>query len=220
MDADLIKIIVTGIICPVVALVAKHLLDKRSDARGLLENVSCYKMRLTEHPFFERMKCIRTHIENSFELANKGKEAVFKDILINKFNIVIEEYWKMAEELDRKQNDISETELYNILIFHICEEIRRHSHYYVSSAYTQDEQQCIEKVMQKFNKWHSTRMEMVFHTIQNVCASRFYSGILIKSSVALDVLLGQFVEVVNDSEMAFNELNGDLKGLTFKNIKL
>lgn len=218
MDIEVTKLIITSIVSPTIALYVKYLYDKKvkeDDKKSTNENLS-----LTTHPFFERIKLLRTHIQYSFEIPNKGKQEVFKDILVNKFTIVTEEYWNMVKEVESKKKTLSDIELYNLVSDHIREGLKKHEVYYRSSKYTADEQRCLDIVMQKFNKWHSPRIENTFDTIQNVCNSKFYSGTTAKASVCLDVLLATFVDIINDAELTLNELNGDLKGLTFKGITL
>jgi hypothetical protein len=221
MDTEVIKLIITGIISPTIALYAKYIYDKKIKEFGVKSvPISELQISLTSHPFFERMKILKTHIQYSFELTNPGKQEVFKDILINKFAIVIEEYWQMIKEIESKKDTLSELELYNLLIDHIRNGLKLHEVYFRTSSYTIEEQKCLEIVMRKFNKWHSPRIESIFNSIQSVCTSKFYSGVVTKSSVALDVLQGAFVDIINDAELTLNEINGDLKGLTFKGIKL
>jgi hypothetical protein len=221
LDAEVLKLIITGIISPTVALLVKYIYDKKTkELDKSTQKSEDVHISLADHPFFERMKILRTHIQYSFELQNKGKQEVFKDILIAKFNIVIEEYWKMVEEIEARKETLTELELYNLLIDHIREGLKAHEVYYRTSDYTIQEQKCLELVMKKFNKWHAPRIESVFQSIQNVCNSKFYSGSITKASVALDVLLGAFVDIINDAELTLNELNGDLKGLKFKGIQM
>jgi hypothetical protein len=217
MDAEVLKLVITGVVSPTVALIAKYIIDKKSKEPGLTGNV---EVDLKNHPFFERMKCLRTHIQYTFELPNKGKQEVFKDILINKFNIAIDEYWSMIKDIDTQKKTLSDTELYNIVVDHIREGLKKHEAYYLGSSFTADEKRCLEIVLQKFNKWHAPRIDNVLQTIQSVCSSRFYSGVVTKGSVVLDVLQGSYVDIINDAELTLNEINGDMRGLMFKGIKL
>ena len=92
--------------------------------------------------------------------------------------------------------------------------------YYLLRQYTAEEQKCLAITLRKFNKWHSLRIDGLFQSIEMVCNSKFYSGIIVKSSIVLDILIGAFVDILNDSESAFDSMNGDLHGLTFHGIPL
>lgn len=216
MDNDLIKIIITGVVSPAIALLSKYYLEKHSAKNKI--NDEC--ISILDHPFFERMKCLRSHIQYTFELTNKGKQEVFKDILLHKISYSLEQYNIFVQEVDRRKNELSNEELYNIILDALRRETELHSKYYLSENYSDSEKQCLSIVMTKFNKWHSPKLENIFQSVQIICFSKFYKDIITKTSVVLDVLLNNFIDTLNDAELTLNELNGDLKGLTFKNIKL
>lgn len=215
MDVEIIKLIITGIISPSVALGVKFYYDKKQkDLDGFSD------LSLLEHPFFERMKCLRTQIQYSFELQNRGKQEIFKDILLHKLTIVIEEYWKMVNEVHSRRKDMEENELFNVIIEHIREGLKIHESYYRSSEYTFDEQKALELVMDKFHKWDAPRLDNLTKSVEIICTSRFYKGVEVRTSIALDLLLSSFIDTVNDAELTLNELNGDLRGLIFKGITI
>lgn len=220
MDIEIAKLILTGIISPTIALFCKYWYDKKTKENELkLEQEKIPEVSLKNHPFFERMKVLRAQI-STLSIQNKGKQAVIRDILANKFTIVIEEYWNMIVEIDEKHEDLTDEELFNIINNSVREGLKKHLVYYVDGDYTIQEKQCLEIVMQKFNVWHSHRVNNLFQSIQNVCFSKFYPDIVSKTSVCLDVLLAAFIDVISDAELTLNQLNGDLKGLTFKNITI
>lgn len=218
MDNETIKIIITAIIAPIVTYGGKKVIDIGTKNH---DEECCKTPPLTEHPFFERMKCLRNNIQFSFKLKNKGKEEVFRDILTNKFNIFIERMWRTCEKLEKCGESIDDTAFYNLVMDSLREGVKEYTTYFKHSrVYTQDEIKCIELVMTKFNKWHFSRIDNCIKSIEMIASSKFYTDNHIRMASILDMLLGQFVDTLNDAELTLNELNGDLKGLIFKGIKL
>lgn len=217
MDTQTVQIVITAIVAPIVTYGATKLIDKHYGTKdGEDEKVP----KLIEHPFFERMKVLRNSVLYSFEIRNKGKEAIFRDILVHKLDTFIEKMWQVCTQLDNTEEEMDDTSLYNLVIDNFREAIKEYSIYYKHGDYTNDEVRCIEIVMQKFNKWNYNRMENCMNSIDLISSSEFFVTNTAKMASILDMLLGQFIDTLNDAQLTLNELNGDLKGLTFKGITL
>lgn len=215
MDKDTLKLILTVVIAPIVVYFAKKLIDfgaKKFDKEEAPP--------LTEHPFFERMKCLRNNILFSFKLANKGKEEIFRDILTNKFNIFIEKMWRTCDEIEKSEGKLNDSAFYNLVMDRYREAVHECSVYYKGLDYSDDELKCISIVMKKFNKWNYARIDSTAKSIEMISNSNFYEDNRVRMASILDMMLGQFVDTLNDAERTLNELNGDLKGLKFKDIEL
>lgn len=217
MDVQTVQIIITAIVAPIVTYGAKKFIDKFYKSN---EEADQKPPKLVEHPFFERMKVLRNSVLYSFEIKNKGKEAIFRDILVHKLDTFIEKMWQVCVKLDSTEEELDDTPLYNLVIDNFREAIKEYSVYYKHGDYTHDEVQCIDIVMEKFNKWNCSRMENCMNSIDLIASSEFFDTNSMKMASILDMLLGQFIDTINDAQLTLNELNGDLKGLTFKGITL
>lgn len=217
MDTQTVQIVITAIVAPIVTYGATKLIDKHY---GTKDGEDGKVPKLVEHPFFERMKVLRNSVLYSFEIRNKGKEAIFRDILVHKLDTFIEKMWQVCTQLDNTEEEMDDTSLYNLVIDNFREAIKEYSIYYKHGDYTADEVKCIDIVMQKFNKWNCSRMENCMNSIDLIASSEFFVTNTTKMASILDMLLGQFIDTINDAQLTLNELNGDLKGLTFKGITL
>lgn len=170
---------------------------------------------LTDHPFFTRIQALKQHLNYSFTLPNKGKEEVFRDILIAKMDIWSNLLMELCDNVDEGKIEDS-TELYNEHMKLFQAAIEQYASYYVTQRYTAEEQRVLSIVMEKFNKWHYKRIENTPQMLVSICNSVFYTDVKTKAAVILDTYLSEFINTIQDAQMTLNELNGDLKGLVFK----
>lgn len=212
MDAGVITAIITGVF-GLIGGAGKIIFDKRK-ARNTEDN----SPRLVNHPIFARLDMVKNHISMSFELKNKGKQEVFKDLLNSNIDIWSCVLKDLATELDILPSSIDSVELSAIIMKHFENGIREFNGYYRISRYTIDEQKCLDIVMAKFNKWNYPRIQTTHDRLQSICTSPFYADSKIKSAVILDLYLSYFIDILDDAESTLNELNGDLKGLVFRGV--
>lgn len=224
VSEETIQLVITSVIAPTVLYLAKVVSDsflKKGGTEGVeteeIPNKELNTPNLGDHIFFEKMSYLDRHIQFFFTIPNKGKEKVFKDII----SVLIRTYINQMEILVREDlNDMSDIQLYHLVLKYLDTSITESSSFYHNTEYTIDEQQVLEIVMSKFNRWHRSRIDQVYRSAEMVCNSKFYGSPTVKVSVFLDLLLGSFIDTVNDAESTLNELNGDLKGLVYKNIQL
>lgn len=236
MNLDILEKILSVAVVPVAGLLIKALSDKRSLQTELLEkqieadkeiklaeiqhSKSCCELpKITEHDFFGKMKCLRDNITMSFELQNKGKELIFKDLLATKIDTFGDIMYATALELDGI-DELNETVLRIKLMDAFREGIKKYSTFYMSEKYTLDEQKIYSIVMPKFNKWHNHRIQIAEDSINQTCSCVFFPEPKVKVAAFFDRFFAQFIDTVQDAESTLNELNGDLKGLTFRGVKL
>lgn len=209
--------VITALITAVVSVIAFYIKEKMKRHQEHEKNIS---LCLNEHPFFVRTEILKSNIQNTFTLANKGKEAVFKDIicsLINNMEIVLSE---LSKRIDKGQIKDS-TELYNEHIEALNRIIEKHHSYYKNNLiYTKEEQDILGIVMKKFDLWNQSRIEFIQEQIMSVCNSPFYKTEEIKAAVILDLYFEISVSILADAEKTLNSINGELKGFVFKNIKI
>lgn len=196
-----------------VGFVIKRWFDKRRENkknRSLLAQPS-----LSDHHIFSRIDSLRNHVLYSFTLLNKGKEEVFKDILINNLEIWSTALAEVCEQVDNNLIDDS-NELYNIHTDLLNSCVNKLSSYYMTNKYNHEEQRVLSIVMTKFSKWHYKRIERMTGSMDTICNSIFYSDVRTKAAVILDTYTAEFNNIIQDAQMTLNEINGDLSGLTFK----
>ena len=86
--------------------------------------------------------------------------------------------------------------------------------------YTIEDQHVLDIVMSKYEKWNVSHNQYILENISICCNSPFYNTIQIKASVILDIYLTCAVEIINSAQKTLDSLNGDLKGLVFKGVKM
>lgn len=221
MNEETLQLVITSIIAPGILYVGKIVFDftmyKINKGSVQLDKQEEELPPLKQHAFFDRMKYLENHIRFCFTIQNKGKELIFKDILSHYVQVYVEH---IDEFISNDFSDLSETELSTMMMQCLDKATISFNSYYKNSSYTLDEQKILDLIMVKFNRWHHHKTEQMYRSVEMVCNSKFYGSAEVKASVILDLLLGSFVDTVNDAESTLNELNGDLKGLVYKNIKL
>lgn len=210
--------LIGGVVSITTLFINKLVKDRNSTKKHCDTNVS-----LEYHPLFSRMDALDTYIKNGFHIENKGKEVVFKNLLEKRIAIWKEQLFQLAKEMDECCNNCNETDcikLYSINMKYYNISYESSSNYYASHEYTCDEQKVLSIVMDKFVTWDRDRSSRMEANIESICNSKFYSDCRVKQAVIFDIYIGYFVDMINDAEKTLDSINGDLKGLVFKNIKL
>ena len=214
MDKEVLKVIITAIVGPTILLVLQYIFsNKRTKAK------SDEEPRMIDHSFFTSSESLKSRVLYSFSIENKGKQAITQDVLVKEISIFQDNYYELCEKLDGDQilGDFN-NEVINVFNKSISE----FSSYYIESDnYNPSEKQCLKIFLEKFNRWNSSRIDSCTDCMNLILSSKFYTTDKQRLAAVLDMLLGQlFIGTLNDSEKTLNQLNGDLKGLTFKNIEL
>lgn len=174
---------------------------------------------ISEHPFFNRADAIKQHIMMTFTLENKGKEAVFKDILMNQIVIYQRILHDVCQKVDSGEIEDS-NELYNLHLKAVNDITYKHYHYYKTTDYSADEQHVLDIVMKKYVIWNKLRLEELQDNMRTVCNSPYYNDVHTQAAVIMDLYMGVMVNTLNEGTLTLGTINGDLKGLTFKNITI
>lgn len=211
LDASVSVAVVTGIF-GIVGMVIKHYFDNRSNKKAKAGEVKA--LDLTQHNIFLRLDILETHISVSFELPNKGKEIVFKHILIKKITFWRDSLMELAKELNNCRED--SIDLCELVLKHDKEMKSRMQNFYNNADYTADEKTVLTIVMEKFYKWHYPRVQYANNSILSICNSPFYTSNVVRSSVIFDMYVGVFIDMLSDAESTLNSINGDLNGLEFR----
>lgn len=175
---------------------------------------------IASHPFFNRAEMIKHHIDMTFSLENKGKEIVFKDIMMNQIEIYQEFLSEVCASVDRGEMETTH-DLYNAHIEVIDRITYRHYHYYKDNPrYTHEEQQVLDRVMKKYVIWNKPRIDHLQESLRTICNSPYYTDIYTQAAVIMDTYLGVMVNTLNEASITLGSINGDLSGLTFKGITI
>ncbi|MFL8711092.1 hypothetical protein Q3304_10005 [Clostridioides sp. GD02377] len=176
------------------------------------------QLMLYSHPIFKKIELNKNIIKIHFTLENKGKEAVFREILINHMNIFKIHALKLCKKVDSGKI-VDTDELYTESVYtlnNIIADLK--SFYKDSNCYSQEEVNVLDKVMDKYNHWNSDRQQEIVARIQEICVSAFYTDIYNKSITVFDTLLFVMNDIMFDANKTLNNLNGDLVGLKFRGV--
>lgn len=208
---------VMGIVAPIIITYLLYDKKKRSNSQHI---------KLIYHPVLARLKAYKNYLNLDFTIKNKGKEVVFKDLLINNIDTWSKTLYELAEEVESCieecpfDADQECNKLYNVNMEYLQLGIERFGAYYKNSNYTREEQDLLDIVMGKFNKWYSHRIQYVENSLLLVCNSKFYGNCYTKQAVIFDMYLGMFADMLGDAEKTLNDINGDLTGRTFRGITI
>lgn len=206
--------IATAIIAAVSAYIGIKYNNKRKNS-----NEKVYKIKFINHPVFTRIEFNKNMVLTGFEFSNKGKETVFKEILIQHLNIYKEVLKHFCETLDEKT--MNTNELFNRSIDAINEIMNKLQTFYVDNDdFSDEEKKVLTIVLNKYHTWDLNREQKTLEMIQNVCGSQFYPTTYSKSVVILDMFLFFINDTIDDANKTLNSLNGDLKGLKFKGVMI
>jgi len=189
---------------------------KRSEQKE--EEPLHHAVALELHPFFVRCDMLKQHIQMTFVMTNKGKEAVFRDVLANQLDTFHNHLLVLAKKVDAGEID-NATHLYNTHMEALESIVKRHGNFFIGNQnYTHEEQQVMAIVMKKYAVWNHDKIQVLQDKIYSICSSPFYTTDYVRAAVILDVYLGVSVDTIQDAEESLGTINGDLKGLKFKNI--
>lgn len=175
------------------------------------------KLNLINHPVFTRIEFNKNMVMTGFEFKNKGKEVVFKEILVQHLNIYKEELEHLCNHLDEQETDANE--LLNRSTKAICEIMSKLQTFYVNNAsFTDEEKGVLRIVLDKYHTWDMGREQKTMEMIENICGSSFYPTTYSKAVTILDMFLFFINDTIDDANKTLNGLNGDLKGLKFKGV--
>lgn len=201
----------------ILSIVVGAIVSKKQKAK---KHEEVHLPKLVEHHIFARIEMLKNHIEVSFSLPNKGKEELFKDLLLSNLDVWKENLKELAEELDKDSEELDITAFQNAILGKFEEGLYSFSSYYKVKDYTYDEQVALDLVMAKFNKWNYPRVKAFRDTLMIVCTSQFYLNHRVKSAVIMDMYISFLVDIISDAESTIGEINGDLRGMVFKGITI
>ena len=214
MSDEIIVEIIKGIVAIIVSILTTY-----SAILGtkLFKNKKI-KINLKSHPIFSRADLNKNIVLTYFSLENKGKETVFKDILVNHMDIYKNHTLKLCSEIDKinDSNDLytASVDIMNDIIYNL------RTFYKNNDSYTKIEKDVLDIVIAKYNNWDYDRELEVIARIQEICGSTFYPDIKTKAVTILDTFFFAMNDTVSAANKTLNSINGDLKGLIFKGVEI
>ena len=176
--------------------------------------------RLIEHPFFNRSESIKHHIDMTFTLDNKGKELVFKEILINQITIYQKHLHDLCLQIEQEEIENSQI-LHEKCLKTIDEMTYAHYNFYKqSSNYSLEEIEVLNKVMKKYAIWNTSNITSLQGNISMICSSSYCTDVQTQAAVIMDLFVGILVSSLGDAMSSFNTINGDLRGCSFRGVTI
>lgn len=212
LNQDLINLIeaLTPIVTAIIGVIGGKKISDMNKSRT----------NLIDHPIFSRIEYNKIVISNHFKLENKGKEKVFKEILTKHLEIY-EKYIKEFCNYIDSNKVVDVTHLSNISIKTLNSIINDLCDFYkLDGSYTADEIKVFNIVMQKYNHWNHSREEEIFRRVNEITGSLFYPDTYSKALAILDTYLWVVNDTIADASVTLSKINGDLKGLVFKGVKI
>ena len=173
---------------------------------------------LTQHPFFDRSESIKHHIDMTFTLENKGKELIFKEVLIVQITIYQKDLHRFCQRVDA--NEFKESnELYEAYLKMVDDMTYDHYHFYETSMhYSASEVAIFQKVMKKYVIWNTPHMNLLQQNVIMVCNSSYITDINTQTAVVMDLFGGIMINSLTDAIKSLDSINGDLKGCVYKGV--
>lgn len=178
------------------------------------------KLKITSHPVFTRAELNKNVILTYFILENKGKEILFKEILINHMDIYKKHMVTLCDNIsisDPVDSNKLHCESVDAINNIICD---LRTFYKNNANYNAEENKVLDIVMGKYNKWNRDREFEIITRIQEICGSPFYPDIYTKTVTILDTFLFAMNSTVSDASKTLDSINGDLKGLVFRGVEI
>lgn len=176
------------------------------------------KIKITLHPVFSRVELNKNVILTYFTLENKGKEIVFKEVLIKHMDIYKKHMLILCDKIyndkiiDSNMLRCESVDTINNIIYDL------RTFYKNNTEYNPDENKVLDIIMSKYNKWDCDREFEIISRIQEICGSPFYPDVYTKTVTVLDTFLFAMNDTISDANKTLNSINGDLKGLIFKGV--
>ena len=155
---------------------------------------------LRDHYFFTRIDYFIDYRIEKLDFGDKGRKAIFRDMLKIKFEV-----WKkrMLDVID--MNEKLEKKVLDLLFAGIKEYEDKWKDMGIPAI-----------VIKKFNEWHDKRVSIVKDDIILICNSAIYKTTEEKKRAILSLFCETLTMSILDAEYTFKIINGDLKGLTYK----
>lgn len=214
---------VTAILTSIIAIMGTYVGIKKKikkDSNDKENDNDNDKLKLIYHPAFTRIEYNKNAIKNCFELKNRGKEILFKEIITKHLDIYKLFLKEFVIYIDNN-NHIDYNELENRSMEVLNKIISELNCFYINDmSYSSEEKKVLEIVLEKYQLWNNHRQNIAVDMIKNICGSVFYPSVYAKSVTILDVFLFLITDVVDEADKTLNSLNGDLKGLVFRGVMI
>lgn len=183
---------------------------------------------LTHHSVFTTFEYIRNIMLERFELEDKIKEAIFRDIVINMIDIWGSKLYELAEKVDDicnknlnckycATNHSTLIELNETLFQECCLEYET---YYKNRNLSEEEIEMIHYSMEIFIEYFSINLIFIKRSIQSLVRNtRYISCTKMLQSSLFIAYESSFNNVLSELESSIEDINGYYANKSFKPIK-
>jgi len=182
--------------------------------------------KLVNHPLFSDLKRYRTKVQYNFNVVDKVKQEVYKDLLIKKIDAWSSILHDIAKSIDDKckgcngikcSSDLGLSELQQMHNKVLYDGIDRYNNYYNNADYTELEKELCKYAVEKFNMIHATRVELV-ESVIGMMSESFSFDQCPKSLTAMVFTTYNvaFILAFKDMEKVIEMSNGFFAGKDFR----
>lgn len=219
MDSSIKATIISGVFLTITTVISSSFGYFQAKNRKLK-----IMTNLENHPYFSRVQAVKNEIKRTFQLPNKGKEVLFKDILFTNIDILVKRNLLLAQKIQKDEDKYKDTSILSAEHLKNLDDILNElcNHYECSMGYTADEKEVLRIVMSKYSVWSKDRIHNMQDQIMQTCNSPFYadSSASVKTSIILDQYLAFTLDLVHSASQTLDKINGDLRGLVYKGITI
>lgn len=178
--------------------------------------------RLIKHPIFSRIDYIMSQIDYSLEFESVAKYMLVSDVMEMYFKIVKENLYKMAEEVDDLEGDLGGNSVYELHLKYLNNIIQEYTDIdtYKSHDIDKKSKETLELFINKFQLWHSKRIDFLIERSADISNSGFYKDDRVKVAALFDVYIGIMASTLQDGSKTLQRLNGDLDGRIYRGLKI
>lgn len=180
------------------------------------------KIKVAEHPFFNRMDLLISSVDYKLEFKNnKGREKIIEDILNLKFHYAFQELYEFAQKIDKKKENINVRECFwNHIMKHTKEYVNINNYRKFFSDIDKEDEELLKIVIKKFNKWHSEDLNNLRERAEDIKNAKYLEGNIVKSSALLDHCSSFFNNTLKSAQVTLKNLDGEISGRVYRGVEI
>lgn len=189
-----------------------------------LETALTSKESLIGHSLFKSLYHHRNIVLFKFNLNDKTKTNIFKDILINKIDVWGNELLSFARKIDKlcKQPCLGNgcvipmVDLIEMNRRLLNDGVLKYSTYFNNDEYTDEEKEMLRYAMEKFNNFHTHNVEYVIRTIEAIATNSKYTECTkTLQSYVFTAYECAMNNMIHEAESSLSSINGYFAGKEF-----
>lgn len=194
-----------------ISYVKWYLNNKKSADEGYID----YK--LVNHPLFSRIEYIISQIDYSIEFQDKGKYLLINDVMEKNFNAIKCNLLDMAEEVERKERESEDYNVYNLHMKYLNRIINEYTDIDNYRDNLDDEsKETLAVFLNRFQLWQENRILLLIERTSEINSSKFYKSDKVKVAALFDTYIGVLSHTLQDGSSTLNSINGSLSGKYYR----